>query len=187
MRHREYKRDHILASLRPTMAAGLVRLAGIGPGMTVLDSMCGAGTILAEAADVGGKRSKGGAVTVIGGDLDPNAVFVAEQNLQKSGPVGLARWDATRLPVATESIDRIICNPPFGKQLSSLDKVGPLYAAAAAEWDRVLRPGGRGVFLVMEREALARPLLARGWSPSRQFRVRVLGQIAVVGVWQKPG
>ena len=79
MRHRTYKLDHIAASLRPTVAAAMVRLAGIGPGMTVLDPFCGAGTILAEAIDVARKRSKAGRVRVVGGDIDPNAVFVGHR------------------------------------------------------------------------------------------------------------
>ncbi len=155
--------------------------------MTVLDPMCGAGTILAESIDVARKRGKGGRVRVIGGDIDPNAVFVTSQNLQKVGPIDLARWDATALPLETASVDRIVSNPPFGKQLSSIDQIGPLYEAAAAEWDRVLKPGGRAVFLAMEQEGLRRTLQAHRWSPSRQLRVRLLGQPCVLSVWQKPG
>jgi 23S rRNA G2445 N2-methylase RlmL len=185
MRHRNYKLEHIAASLRPTVAAAMVRLAGIGPGMTVLDPMCGAGTILAEAVDVARKRSQGGPITIIGGDVDPNAVFVASQNLQKLGPVELARWDATALPLERASVDRIVSNPPFGKQLSSIEQIGPLYEAASAEWDRLLRPGGRAVLLAMEQEGLRRVLLARRWSPVRQIRVRLLGQPCVLSVWNK--
>jgi len=185
MRHRTYKLEHIAASLRPTVAAAMVRLAGIGPGMTVLDPMCGAGTILAEAMDIAGKRGRAGKVQVMGGDVDPNAVFVASQNLQKLGPVDLARWDATTLPLESASVDRIVSNPPFGKQLSSIDRIGPLYQAASAEWDRVLRPGGRAVLLAMEQEGLRRVLLARKWSMMRQLRVRLLGQPAVLSVWNK--
>lgn len=185
MRHRTYKTEHILASLRPTVAAAMVRLAGIGPGLTVIDPMCGAGTILAETIEVA-KQRRGERVVVLGGDNDANAVFVTSQNLDKVGPVGLARWDTRRLPLATASVDRIISNPPFGKQLENLDLIPPLYAAAAAEWDRVLRPGGRGVFLVMEQDALRVPLRAYRWKPLRQLRVRVQGQAAVLSVWQKP-
>ena len=187
MRHRTYKLDHIAASLRPTVAAAMVRLAGIGPGMTVLDPFCGAGTILAEAIDVARKRSKAGRVRVIGGDIDPNAVFVTSQNLEKVGPIDLARWDSRALPLECESVDRIISNPPFGKQLSSVDQIGPLYEAAAKEWDRVLRPGGRAVLLAMEGELLKRVLLARKWSPARSTRVRMLGQPCVMSVWNKSG
>ena len=101
---------------------------------------------------------------MIGGDIDPNAVFVTSQNLQNVGPADLARWDATALPLETASVDRIVSNPPFGKQLSSIEQIGPLYEAAAAEWDRVLRPGGRAVLLAMEQEGLRRVLSARRWS-----------------------
>jgi 23S rRNA G2445 N2-methylase RlmL len=185
MRHRTYKLEHVAASLRPTVAAAMVRLAGIGPSMTVLDPMCGAGTILAEALDVARTRGRGGRVRVVGGDIDPNAVFVTSQNLQKIGPADLARWDATALPLETASVDRIVSNPPFGKQLSSPDKIGALYQAAAAEWDRVLKPGGRAVLLVMEQEALAAAIKPRRWSPMRQLRVRLLGQPCVLSVWNK--
>ncbi|VTU00031.1 rna methylase : RNA methylase OS=uncultured planctomycete GN=HGMM_F22C11C22 PE=4 SV=1: UPF0020 [Gemmataceae bacterium] len=187
MRHRTYKLDHVAASLRPTVAAAMVRFAGIGPGMTILDPMCGAGTILAEALHVANQRSKAGRIRVIGGDIDPNAVFVTSQNLEKLGQADLARWDARALPLESNSVDRIISNPPFGKQLSSLEQVMPLYEATAAEWDRVLRPGGRAVLLAMEQEGLKRILLEKGWSPARSLRVRLLGQLCVMSVWNKPG
>ncbi len=187
MRHRTYKLDHIAASLRPTVAAAMVRLAGIGPGMTILDPFCGAGTILAESLDVAEKRSRGGKVRVLGGDIDPNAVFVTSQNLEQVGQAELVRWDARALPLETESVDRIVSNPPFGKQLSSVEQIGPLYEAASAEWDRVLRPGGRAVLLAMEHELLKRILLARRWVPARSFRVRMLGQPCMMSVWNKDG
>lgn len=186
MRHRTYKGEHVAASLRPSVAAAMVRLAGIGPSMTVLDPMCGAGTILAEAMEVAKTRGKGGRIRIIGGDIDPNAVFVTSQNLQQVGPVDLVRWDATRLPLETASVDRIVSNPPFGKQLSSIELITPLYEAASEEWDRVLKPGGRAVLLAMEHEGLRRILRARRWSATRQYRVRLLGQLTVLSVWQKP-
>ena len=185
MRHRTYKREHLPASLRPTVAACMLRLAGVGPGMTILDPMCGAGTILAEAIETAGRR-KGEVVKVLGGDIDPNAMFVASQNLATMGPVDIARWDSARLPLPAESVDRIICNPPFGKQMSTPEQVGPLYIAASREWNRVLRPGGRAVFLAMEQDSLRGSLQGLGWSPSRQLRVRLLGQMTVMSVWQKP-
>src|SRR5437588_40852 len=48
MRHRTYKGEHLPASLRPTVAAAMVRLAEARAGQVVLDPTCGAGTILAE-------------------------------------------------------------------------------------------------------------------------------------------
>jgi 23S rRNA G2445 N2-methylase RlmL len=185
MRHRPYKLEHVAASLRPTVAAAMVRLAGAAPGMVVLDPFCGAGTILAEQIELG-RRRKAGLVHVIGGDSDANAVFCANENLDRLGPAGLCRWDARQLPLMTAGVDRIVTNPPFGKQLSTPEEIGPLYAAAAAEWDRVLKPGGRAVLLAAEQDALRSAIRRFDWQPTRQLRVRVLGQPAVLSVWQKP-
>lgn len=184
MRHRAYKREHVPASLRPTLAAAMVRLAAAEPGQMVLDPMCGAGTILAEQLEVGW-HPKAGKVRVLGGDLEPAALRGAAANLRRLGPAPLARWDATRLPLADESVDRIISNPPFGKQLGRPKDIGPLYRRALAEYDRVLRPGGRAVLLAADASALQEAARAVGWKQSRQVRVRVLGQPAVVNAWRK--
>jgi tRNA (guanine6-N2)-methyltransferase len=185
MRHRTYKTEHAAASLRPSVAAAMVRLAAAGPGDVVLDPMCGAGTILAEQIDLA-RRRKAGTITVVGGDIDPQAIYCATENAGRLGPIALARWDALRLPLATASVDRIISNPPFGKQMSKPEDIPPLYRSAAAEWDRVLKPGGRAVLLVAEADALREAVRPYHWQPTRQLRVRVLGQPATVSVWQKP-
>jgi 23S rRNA G2445 N2-methylase RlmL len=186
MRHREYKVEHLPASLRPSLAAAMVRLAGAGPGQTVLDPMCGAGTILAEQIETA-RRRRAGEVRVIGGDLDRAAVRAAGVNLRRVGPAWLARWDARRLPLPAASVDRVVSNPPFGKQLGRPEEIGPLYRALVAECDRVLKPGGRAVLLVGEAALLTPPAAAAGWRAHKQLRVRVLGQPAALTVWRKPG
>ncbi|QEL17239.1 methyltransferase domain-containing protein [Limnoglobus roseus] len=185
MRHRAYKREHVAASLRPSVAGAMVRLAGAAPDMTVLDPFCGAGTILAEQIELS-RRRRAGHVRVIGGDLDATTLLNAQANIERLGPVDLCRWDATALPLAAESVDRIITNPPFGKQLSAPELIPGLYRAAAKEWNRVLRPGGRAVFLVAESVTLREAVKAHGWQQQRELKVRVLGQLAVMSVWQKP-
>src|SRR5262245_26893020 len=184
MRHRKYKHEHLPASLRPTLAAAMVRLAEARPGQVVLDPMCGAGTILAEQLEVGWWPGAG-AVQVGGGDLDRAALRAAAGNLRRLGQPLLARWDATRLPLADGSVDRIVSNPPFGKQLGRPEDVGPLYRRALTEYDRVLRPGGRAVLLASNAAALKEAGRAVGWKPGRQVRVRVLGQPATIIVWRK--
>ena len=184
MRHRTWKTEHVAASLRPTMAAAMVRLAGSAPGDIVLDPMCGTGTILGEQIELS-KQRRAGRVELLGGDLDMNALRAASVNLRKVGPAFLGRWDATCLPIAGESIDRIICNPPFGKQLSSPEEIGPLYRATIRECDRVLKDGGRAVFLVSEMPALREAIRPVQWEAQRQLRVEVLGQGASISVWRK--
>ena len=111
----------------------------------------------------------------------------AETNLRRLGPARLERWDATRLPLEDASVDRVVSNPPFGKQLSKPEEVGPLYGRMVPEYDRVLRPGGRAVLLVGEGGPLREAARAAGWKSLRQLDVRVLGQPAVITVWRKPG
>ncbi len=185
MRHRTYKVEHLPASLRPTMAAAMVRLAEVRPGHALLDPMCGAGTILAEALAVLGQSRQPS--LVCGGDLDRSALRMAGANLRRLGRPHLIRWDATRLPLPDGRFDRIISNPPFGKQLGRPEEIGPLYRRMAPEYDRVLRPGGRAVLLVSDFAPLREAARATGWKADRQLRVRVLGQRAVIGVWRKPG
>jgi 23S rRNA G2445 N2-methylase RlmL len=186
MRHRIYKAEHLPASLRPTVAAAMVRLAGAGPGDVVLDPLCGAGTILAEQLVLARQR-RAGNVQVVGGDIDPAAIRSAATNLRAVGPGWwLARWDVCRLPVAAGTVDRVVTNPPFGVQLGVPEEIGPLYRAIVAGADRVLRPGGRAVFLVATPALLHPSAGAAGWRLQRRVRLRVLGRPADLSVWRKP-
>lgn len=184
MRHREYKLEHLPASLRPSLAAAMVRLTGAAPGQAVLDPMCGAGTILAEQLEIARDR-RFESLAVLGGDIDRLAVQAAWVNTRRIGRIHLARWDAGRLPLGTESIDRVLCNPPFGRQLGNPADIGPLYRRLVAECDRVLKTDGRAVLLVGEPALLQRPATEAGWQSQRHLRVRVLGQPAAVTVWRK--
>ncbi len=186
MRHRTYKAEHVPASLRPTVAAAMVRLAAPKANMVLLDPMCGAGTLLAEAIDYARHR-KLGTLRVWGGDAEASALRAAEINLRRVGPARLERWDATRLPLEDASIDRVVSNPPFGKQLSNPDDVGALYARMVPEYDRVLRTGGQAVLVVSEFGPLRDAGRAARWKLLRQLDVRVLGQQAVISAWRKPG
>ncbi len=185
MRHRTWKVEHLPASLRPTIAAAMVRLAEPRPEMMLVDPMCGTGTILGEAIDYA-RRHRLGTLQVVGGDQEPRAVRAAETNLRRLGPSRLERWDATHVPLENASVDRIVSNPPFGKQLSRPEEIGPLYRRMVPEYDRVLKPGGRAVLLVSEEAPLREAARAVGWKLLRQVDVRVLGQMAVISVWRKP-
>jgi 23S rRNA G2445 N2-methylase RlmL len=184
MRHRTYKLEHRPASLRPTVAAAMVRLAEIRPRHVVLDPMCGVGTILAEHL-VAREQIRAEKGVTWGADLEFAAVRSAAGNLRRLGQLTLFQGDARHLPLPPASVDRIVSNPPFGKQLSDPEAIVPLYHGMVAEYDRILRPGGLAVLLVSAVSVLRSAALAVGWKPVRQVRFRVLGQNAVICVWQK--
>src|SRR5262245_31847898 len=84
MRHRAWEWEHRAASLRPTVAAAMVRVAAAKPGEVVLDPMCGAGTILAEQLAYAERfRSQG--VRARGGDAEFAAARAAALNLRRLG------------------------------------------------------------------------------------------------------
>jgi len=186
MRHRLYKSEHMPASLRPSVAAAMVRLADAHHGQVVLDPMCGTGTILAEQIERSRARRLGD-ITCLGGDNEPEALRAAVTNVKTVGPATFYRWNATRLPLAPSSVDCIISNPPFGKQLSTPEEIVALYRFMIREAQRVLKPGGKAVYLTADIEVLREAIEAVEWTPLRQTRVIVLGQQATLGVWQKPG
>ncbi len=189
MRHRTYKVEHLQASLRPTLAAAMVRLADLKPRQVILDPMCGAGTILAEVLTATrSKRLHDGAgwdLTLLGGDIDPGHVRAAQANLRKLGHVRLTAWDARSLPLESGSVDRVLSNPPFGKQLGTPAAIGPLYRDLVKECDRILRQGGKAVFLVADADALKEAVKKVRWRQQRQVGVRVLGQRAMILVYRK--
>jgi 23S rRNA G2445 N2-methylase RlmL len=179
MRHRTYKEAHVPASLRPVVAAAMIRLASAHYGQVLCDPMCGAGTILGEQLAVNHSP------LVLGGDLDHAALYATAMNLRHLGEPVLARWDARHLPMRDETLDRIVCNPPFGKQLGTPEEMSTLYEELLTEWDRVLKPGAKAVLLVSDAKALDSAAKAVGWRREERLRLRLLGQPSYLYVWGK--
>jgi 23S rRNA G2445 N2-methylase RlmL len=179
MRHRTYKGEHVPASLRPVVAAAMVRLARVPHHGLLLDPMCGAGTILAERLTTQPKA------VVIGGDLDPATMLAAKTNLKPLGQAWLARWDARRLPLKSDSIDRVACNPPFGRQLGDPEQIASLYRQMVKEADRVLTAEGRVVILVSDVEALDLAVKNVKWKRQERLKLRLLGHPSFLTVWSK--
>jgi hypothetical protein len=150
MAQRRYKHAHLPASLKPTVARALVMLSEPQKGDVCLDPMAGAGTILRERAEA--ER----AALIIGGDIDLDALKAARRNTGKQA--ALSCWDATRLPLAQGSVDAVVTNPPYGRQMGTVAGLDRLYARSLREMARVLRPGGRCVVLTAEAAVLMRTM-----------------------------
>jgi 23S rRNA G2445 N2-methylase RlmL len=179
---RRYKRAHVPASLKPTVARALAIMAEVRAGDVVVDPMCGAGTVVREAAEQQRAHSKGqSSGSCVGGDVDAAAIEAARVNVGRAGE--LAVWDARRLPLRDGCVDIVISNPPYGRQHEAVAGLGKLYRAAMREAARVLRPGGRCVVLTGEPstllEALPKALRVRS---KRRLLLRGLPVMAVVMV-----
>jgi ribosomal protein L11 methyltransferase len=107
------------------------------PGMTVVDVGTGSG-ILAEAA------AKLGAGEVWANDSDPEAVAVARENFERAGvEVSLSIGSADAFPDALADI--VVAN------------ISPAWIAdLAAEWVRILKPGGIGILSGFEANDIPR-------------------------------
>jgi tRNA (guanine6-N2)-methyltransferase len=133
-------RLHRVGALKPSVAAALVALAGVTPGIRVLDPCCGAGAIVYEAGASGAQA--------YAGDIDPTAVALARANAgHPGGAGGFVVLDAQRLPFGDGSVDRIISNLPWGRQVPTDAPLPTFYWRAMAEMRRTLVDDGRLVML----------------------------------------
>ncbi len=176
MRHRRYKLVHIPASLRPTVAAAMVRLSQPHDRDCFVDPMCGAGTILLERV-FGGRAS-----LILGGDMDQTALAAAVENASPYPRVHLCHWDARALPLPDQSVHKIVTNLPFGKQIGTPLSVAQLYRHFFPEMVRVLAPIGRAVLLSSERELIEENLPTGPFRVHRTLNLTVLGQDAAIYV-----
>ncbi|HEY7347096.1 MAG TPA: methyltransferase domain-containing protein [Ktedonobacterales bacterium] len=183
MRHRAYQTAHLPTSLRPSVAAAMVFLTTPDEHDTFLDPMCGSGTLLAERMLVGKYQQ------ALGGDSVARHVETARKNLAGlGGHWRVSRWDARKLPLASESIDAVATNPPFGKQIGSRNEVEQLYPAFLAELARVLKRGGRAVILSSQYELLKAAVRQQSsLQIVRGYSVAVLGEWGRIYLLQKDG
>lgn len=149
--HKRSRVVHPRVALNPTVAAAMVRLSLPQPDELVVDPMLGAGTILTE------RYLHDPRVRLVGGDKFAEKLAIARQNFAGLGvPAQLVRWDASRLPLADESVDTFLCNPPWGKVVASHEINLRIYPWLLGHLRRCLRVGGRAVVLTSERALLKR-------------------------------
>lgn len=151
--HKRGRVAHGIASLNPTVAHAMCRIATPTPGEVFVDPMCGSGTILVERS-----RWADGAL-VVGGDASEDPLALARRNLTAQGAAPtLANWDGKRLPLADASVDKLVSNLPWGRRIGSHRINVHLYPPFIRETARVLRPGGVAVLLTQEKRLLLRLL-----------------------------
>jgi SAM-dependent methyltransferase len=143
-----YRTQAVKAASHPPLAACLARIAGKQPHEVVWDPFCGSGLELIEAALFGQVAQ------VVGTDIDPVAVAMAQANFQAAQlPSTVGKFYAAdfrnyaQFPeLARGRVSLIISNPPLGRKVR-VPHLHGLFADLFKAASEVLRPGGRLVFI----------------------------------------
>lgn len=141
-----------------TIAAAMVRLAGVQPDDRVLNLMCGSGTLLVE------RLLAGPAAAAVGIDVADDALAAARENLGAAGltrRVALAQadalapssWPADLLPGS--SADVILADPPWGTLHGRHADAPAVHAGLLRAAHAVAAPGARLVVLTHEVKVMA--------------------------------
>lgn len=173
-----YKTSHLPASLKPPIAHCLVQLSNPIPPDVFIDPMCGVGTIAIERAFAYPYQR------IMAGDLDEDYVNSARDNARSSRKaIDLMLWNASMLPIKDQSIDKLVSNLPFGKQISSHDENQYLYATFFKEMKRIMKVNGKAVLLTTEND-LMKDIISRykNISINKQLWVEISGLKAVIYV-----
>ena len=152
----------------------MVELAGVRDGHTVLDPMCGTGTLLLECS-ARFPKSK-----VFGSDESADAVSIAKRRLGEKASI--RQCTVADLPYDPGTFDRVMANLPWGRQVPV--RAGVYEAGLVRMLDLVV-DGGRAVLLTPRRD-LIEPTLRRLRARWSATPVRVLGTWASIYVVTKP-
>ncbi|XP_046582271.1 THUMP domain-containing protein 2-like isoform X2 [Haliotis rubra] len=131
--------------LRSTVAWIMAHLADIQTGDVVLDPMCGKASILVEAVqDLLINKAH-----YMGFDISDGQLDHALENRMSAGTqlLDLGAASVLYLPVRDQSVDKIVCDAPFGYKHTMEMKLDLFYPMLIHQIARVLRVGGTAVVM----------------------------------------
>ncbi len=154
-------RDDLSGMLPPKLAMILLNLAQTAPDSILLDPFCGSGTILSEAMLLEYKN-------LLGSDNSEKAVldtkinidWVAKQFHQEIPSNKIFKSEVLELSkkLHADSVDAIVTEPYLGKPLrgqetkhdllSQANQLKDLYLRAFQQFYKILKPGGKIVFII---------------------------------------
>jgi tRNA (guanine6-N2)-methyltransferase len=153
-----------------TIAAAMVRLAGVDPEQRVANLMCGSGTLLIE------RLLAGPTVTAVGVDNADDAMVAAVANLEAAGLQRRATLVTADISAADGEFDLLLADPPWGTLHGRHETNADLHAALLREAHRLAAPGARLVVLTHEIKVMERCLRETSeWAVTSVTRVFAKG------------
>lgn len=126
-------------AVNAVLAQAAIRLTKPTPEDVFLNIGSGSGTILIE------RGLSGPAKMLIGCENNADVIAIAQENAQ-AAPQVPAHWlhaDGQKLPIASQSIDALAADLPFGVLVGSTERNEALYPALLNEAARVAKTGAR--------------------------------------------
>lgn len=181
LHRREYKLHSRPGSTKAPLAYIMAYLARIKPDNLVLDPCCGVGTILIEASKAFPEARYEGV------DIQEEAVVYAKANAEVAESKSkFQQGDLRNLPYEDGSVDRIVSNPPWGRQVASHIELGSFYREMYQEWKRLLTSKGILVILTDQEESM-RSLLSseETFQEIETYELSLFGSVVKLYLWQK--
>lgn len=164
-------------ALPVTIAAAIAFLGEPKAKDTVLDFVCGSGTLLAECYAYEPKSSYTGI------DIDPDAISAAKQNLAHIPEIKLFNVDSRNIDLQNHSISLFLANLPFGKQYGDKKSNAALYSQIFAEMKRVGKSKLRAVILTSDNESLQLALKSHSdLKCKNQIKIKTRGEWAWISL-----
>jgi hypothetical protein len=132
-----YRKRDVPGASHPTLAAALVRVAGVRADDVVWDPFVGSATELIERAKAGPYAR------LLGSDIDSRALQGARVNLEAVALRGVELREVDALAHAPAGVTLILTNPPMGRRVARRADLARQLDAFVGHAARVLVPGGR--------------------------------------------
>ncbi|MEJ7653273.1 MAG: methyltransferase domain-containing protein [Chloroflexia bacterium] len=173
-RHRD-RNTNLPASLRPTVAAAMVRLTQPQDDDVFLDPFCGTGTMLIERGEAG--RHK----LILGSDVSEEALNAAAANIgERHKPLELNNWDATHLPLEDGSVNAIATNPPFERNSAAPRRTSDSTPPFSPRRTGCSRPAAGSSCSHPSAGFMRREIASGRWTLTARNELLVLGKHAVI-------
>jgi len=173
------------AALKPTLAYALLRLAGARDKATILDPMCGGGTVAIEAALTFEDAR------IICSDKNPRHIEGAKANAMAArvdARIEFMVADARRIHevLGEDSVDYAASNPPYGIRMGDPESIRRLYSKFIPSLARVLAPCGRAAIVTTESAHAVRVAERAGLRVAHTRKVRHGDLWVSLLVFEKP-
>lgn len=144
---RGWRVENVPGALNGAVAQAMIRLSDPASDQVVMNAACGSGSLAIE------RGRWGKASEIYACDIDLDMIEKAMANVESAGlsdRIEIRAWDATDIPMATNSVDVTFADLPFGNHVGDHTSNEQLYPRVLAEVARITKRDGRFVLITHE-------------------------------------